>query len=236
VAVIMAKIEDNLKWKRRLRNIALTFLATFIFIVVLFIAAGSMMWINGWVLVLIMLAGHVSGVVLVDPGLLEERIGIKSGLKREDALFAIMMGRFGPLSTFIIAGLDFRFGWSASFPAVLVVVGFILFIIGFAITLWAMKENKFFSSVVRIQRERGHYVVTNGPYRLVRHPGYLGSIIYMLGLPFALASYWATIAAIATNITAVVRTFLEDRILRRELEGYTTYVDQVKYRLLPGAW
>jgi len=232
----MTEIENNLKWKLRLRNIVLTFLATFIFIAILFIAAGSMTWINGWVLALIMLAGYVSGVVLVDPGLLEERIGIKSSLKREDVLFAIMMGRFGPLSTFIIAGLDFRFGWSVPFAVVLVVVGFGFFIIGFVIMLWAMKENRFFSSVVRIQKERGHYTITSGPYRLVRHPGYLGSIIYMLGLPFALASYWAIIPAIATNIIAVIRTFLEDRTLGRELEGYTTYVARVKYRLLPGIW
>ncbi len=232
----MTEIENNLKWKLRLRNIVLTFLATFIFIAILFIAAGSMTWINGWVLALIMLAGYVSGVVLVDPGLLEERIGIKSSLKREDVLFAIMMGRFGPLSTFIIAGLDFRFGWSVPFTVVPVVVGFGFFIIGFVITLWAMKENRFFSSVVRIQKERGHYTITSGPYRLVRHPGYLGSIIYMLGLPFALASYWAIIPAIATNIIAVIRTVLEDRTLKRELEGYKTYVARVKSRLLPGVW
>ena len=99
-----------------------------------------------------------------------------------------------------------------------------------------MKENRFFSSVVRIQKERGHYTITSGPYRLVRHPGYLGSIIYMLGLPFALASYWAIIRAIATNIIAVIRTVLEDRTLKRELEGYKTCVARVKSRLLPGVW
>lgn len=222
--------------KRKIRNIGLILLGTVIFLAVLFVAAGSMLWVNAWVLTGIILAGFVVGVVSVDPSLLQERVGIKSGVKREDIFFSVMMGRLGPLSTYIIAGLDFRFGWSASFPLALVVAGFVSYIIGFAILLWATKENKFFSSVVRIQKERGHYVITNGPYRLVRHPGYLGSIIYMLGLPFALASYWAIIPAIATNIIAVIRTFLEDRILRRELEGYTTYVDQVKYRLLPGVW
>lgn len=230
------KIGNDLKLKRRIRNIALMFLATCIFIAILFISAGSMTWINGWVLALIMLAGSVSSVVLVDPGLFEERIGFKSGLKREDVPFAIMMGRLGPLSTFIIAGLDFRFGWSTPFSVVPVVAGFVSYIIGFAISLWAMKENKFFSSVVRIQKERGHYTITSGPYRLVRHPGYLGSIIYMLGLPFALSSYWAIIPAIATNIMAVTRTFLEDRTLGRELGGYNTYMERVKYRLLPGVW
>jgi protein-S-isoprenylcysteine O-methyltransferase Ste14 len=225
-----------MKLKRKIRNIGLILLGTVVFLAVLFVTAGSMLWVNAWVLTGIILAGFVVGVVSVDPSLLQERVGIKSSVKREDIFFSVMMGRLGPLSTYIIAGLDFRFGWSASFLLALVVAGFVSYIIGFAILLWATKENKFFSSVVRIQKERGHYVITNGPYRLVRHPGYLGSIIYMLGLPFALASYWAIIPAIATNIIAVIRTFLEDRILRRELEGYTTYVDQVKYRLLPGVW
>jgi len=232
----MVDVENKLSRKRKLRNIVLSFLATFAFIAILFIAAGSMTWINGWVLVLVMLAGNVSGVVLADPGLLEERIGIKSGLKREDVLFAIMMGRFGPLSTIVIAGLDFRFGWSAPFPMVLIVVGFVFFIIGLAITLWATKENKFFSSVVRIQKERGHYVITTGPYRIVRHPGYLGSVIYMLALPFALTSYWALIPAAVANIIAIIRTTLEDHTLKRELGGYTKYAEQVHYRLLPGVW
>ena len=232
----MVKIDNNLKWKRRLRNILLSFLVTLIFIAILFIAAGSLTWINGWALVLIMLVGNILSVALLDPGLLEERTGIKSGFKREDVLFAIIMGRLGPLTVIIIAGLDYRFGWSAPLPIALAVLGFVFIVIGFAIILWAMRENKFFSSVVRIQKERGHYTITSGPYRLVRHPGYLGSIIYMLGLPFALASYWAIIPAIATNIIAVIRTTLEDRTLKKELKGYAPYVERVQYRLLPGIW
>lgn len=233
---IMAKIENNLKWKRRLRNILLPFLVTLIFIAILFIAAGSLTWINGWVLVLIMLAGNILSIALLDPGLLEERTGVKSGFKREDVILATIMGRLGPLALIIIAGLDFRFGWSAPLPVALGVLGFVFLVIGFALILWAMRENKFFSSVVRIQKERGHYTITSGPYRLVRHPGYLGSIIYMLGLPFALTSYWALIPAVVTNIIAVIRTTLEDRTLKRQLEGYAPYMERVQYRLLPGIW
>lgn len=222
--------------KRKIRNIGLILLVTVIFLAVLFVAAGSMLWVNAWVLTGIILAGFVVGVVSVDPSLLEERVGIKSGVKREDIFLSVMMGRLGPLSTYIIAGLDFRFGWSASFPLVLVVTGFVSYIIGFAILLWATKENKFFSSVVRIQKERGHYAITGGPYRLVRHPGYLGSIINTLALPIALASLWAFIPAIATSIIAIIRTFLEDNTLSKELEGYSTYMKHVKFRLLPGIW
>ena len=222
--------------KRRIRNLALILLATIMSLTVLFVAAGSMLWVNAWVLAGIILAGYVSGVVLVDPNLLEERVGIKSGIKREDIFFSVIMGRLGPLSTYVIAGLDFRFGWSASFSAGLIIAGFVLYITGFVILLWAMKENKFFSSVVRIQKERGHYTVSGGPYRFVRHPGYMGSIIDMLALPIALASLWALIPAITTSIIAIIRTFLEDDALSRELEGYNTYMQHVKYRLLPGIW
>ncbi|MFC2004737.1 methyltransferase family protein [Chloroflexota bacterium] len=219
-----------------MRNLALILLSTIIFMVVLFVAAGSMLWVNAWVLAGFILGGYLSGVVLIDPNLLEERVGVKSGIKRKDILFSVIMGRLGPLSTYIVAGLDFRFDWSALFPTGFVVAGFALYVIGFAISLWAMKENKFFSSVVRIQKERGHYAVSSGPYRFVRHPGYTGSIINIVALPFALTSLWALIPAITTSIIAIIRTFLEDNTLSSELDGYKTYVKSVKYRLLPGIW
>jgi len=232
----MVDAENNLSRKRKLRNIFLSFLVTLIFSSVLFIAAGSLAWIWGWVLVFVMLTGNTLGVVLLDPGLLEERTGVKSGYKRGDALLAIIMGRLGPLAVIIVSGLDFRFGWSAPFPGALAVLGFVFLIIGYTPTLWAMRENRFFSSVVRIQKERGHYVITTGPYRIVRHPGYLGSVIYMLALPFALTSYWALVPVVATTIIAIVRTALEDHTLKRELEGYAQYAERVRYCLLPGVW
>jgi protein-S-isoprenylcysteine O-methyltransferase Ste14 len=99
-----------------------------------------------------------------------------------------------------------------------------------------MRENRFFSSVVRIQRERGHYVITTGLYRLVRHPGYLGSVVAMFALPFALTSYWALIPAVITNIISLIRIVLEDNTLKRELEGYSQYTEKVRHRLIPGIW
>ena len=225
----MTEAVGNLSRKRKLRNIFLSFLVTFIFIAILFITAGSLVWFWGWVLALIMLAGNTLGVVLVDPGLLEERTGVKSGYKRRDIPLAIIMGRLGPVAVIIVAGLDFRFGWSAPLPEALAVLGLVLFVIGYVPTLWAIRENRFFSAVVRIQEERGHCVITTGPYRFVRHPGYLGSIIYMLALPFALTSYWALVPAIATIIIAIVRTALEDGTLKQELKGYAEYIEQVRY-------
>ncbi len=220
----------------RLRNIVLSFLILLIFIAILFISAGSLKWFWGWMIALLMLAGNIVGIILLDPELMEERSGIKTGYKRWDIPLAYIIGRFGPLAIIIVAGLDFRFGWSGSLPDVYGIIGILFFVIGHIAALWAIHENKFFSGVVRIQTDRGHRVVTTGPYRFVRHPGYLGSIIYMLALPFALTSYWALVPAITTTIITIVRTALEDETLKRELEGYTNYTDKVRYRLLPGIW
>ncbi|HEX7364035.1 MAG TPA: isoprenylcysteine carboxylmethyltransferase family protein [Dehalococcoidia bacterium] len=232
----MNKGVGNLSRKRKLRNILLSFLVTFAFIVILFITAGTFDWFWAWVLASVMLAGTTLGVVLLDPGLIEERTGVKKGYERRDLPLAFIMGRLGPLAVIVVAGLDFRFNWSGLLPDIYAVLGLVLILIGYVPTLWAMRGNRFFSGVVRIQKERGHHVVAAGPYRFVRHPGYLGSIIYMLGLPFVLTSYWAFVPAVATVIVVVVRTALEDDTLKRELEGYTEYAHRVRYRLLPGVW
>jgi protein-S-isoprenylcysteine O-methyltransferase Ste14 len=183
-----------------------------------------------------MIVSNVVGVLFLNPELLEERTGVKSGSKREYILLASIMGRLGPLTIIIIAGLDFRSDWSGPFPPVLAVLGNIFYALGVSPPLRAMRENRFFSSVVRIQRERGHHVITTGPYRLVRHPGYLGSVVAMLALPFALTSYWALIPAVITDIVSFIRTALEDNILKRELEGYYKYAEKVRHRLMPGIW
>jgi protein-S-isoprenylcysteine O-methyltransferase Ste14 len=101
---------------------------------------------------------------------------------------------------------------------------------------WAMAVNNYFSLVVRIQKDRGHTVVTGGPYHYVRHPGYVGGILFQLGTPLLLGSMWALIPAGLTVLLLVVRTALEDRTLLKELEGYQEYAQQTHYRLLPGLW
>jgi len=222
--------------KRRLRNILLMLLVAPVFIIVSFVFAGSLDWIGGWIVAGIMIAGSVVGILLVDPGLLEERIGVKGGYKHWDVLLASIMGRLGPLAIIITSGLDFRFGWSRLFPTVLAVLGLVLYASGYVLALWAMRENRFFSSVVRIQSDRGHHVITTGPYRIVRHPGYSGGVVCLLVLPLALASYWALIPAVITVIVSLIRTVLEDNTLKRELDGYSQYSESVRYRLIPGIW
>jgi protein-S-isoprenylcysteine O-methyltransferase Ste14 len=136
----------------------------------------------------------------------------------------------------IVAGLDHRFGWSAVFPLWLIVLGIFLIALGYAFSLWALVENRFFSGVVRIQTDRGHVVCDSGPYRIVRHPGYAGNILPLLGIVLALSSLWTLIPAAVALVIAVIRTALEDRTLQEELPGYKEYARRVRYRLFPGIY
>ena len=136
----------------------------------------------------------------------------------------------------IVAGLDHRYDWSPEFPLWLIVTGFILIALGYTFAAWAIAENRFFSSVVRIQTERGHMVCDTGPYRFVRHPGYAGNIFPLFGIVLALESVWTLIPTVLALTITVIRTVLEDRTLQQELPGYRDYARRVRYRLIPGIY
>lgn len=171
-----------------------------------------------------------------DPALLAERMRIGPGAKRWDVALVSLMAVVGPAGTLATAGLDARFGWTGpmAWPATLAAL--VVMTAGIALIAWAMLRNPFFSSVVRIQGERGHRVVSAGPYRYVRHPGYSGAALVFAAMPIVLGSHWALLPAAATICVTVVRTALEDRTLHRELAGYAAYAGRVRYRLLPGIW
>ena len=172
------------------------------------------------------------------PGLMAERQNrekIKSA-KVWDKVLAPLMALSLVFPMVIVAGLDHRFDWSFPFPLWLIVIGFILISVGYAFATWAFAENRFFSSVVRIQTDRGHTVCDSGPYRFVRHPGYAGNILPLLGIVLALGSVWALIPAAFALIILVIRTVLEDKTLQEELPGYRDYARRVHYRLIPGIY
>jgi protein-S-isoprenylcysteine O-methyltransferase Ste14 len=137
---------------------------------------------------------------------------------------------------YIVAGLDQRYGWTSGFPLAAQIMALILCVLGYALFVWATASNTFFSQIVRIQFERGHSVATSGPYRYVRHPAYVGAILFELAVPILLASWWACIASGLNVLLLILRTALEDRTLQVELAGYVDYARQVRYRLLPGIW
>ena len=198
-------------------------------------------WWQAWAFALICTLGFVISRVLASrrhPDIIAERAG---SLNREDAkpwdrLLAPLMG-MGGLVVPLIAGLEDRFNWSpAPFGLPLNIAAILLMILAYAFSSWALIENRYFSGVVRIQAERGHEVVSSGPYAWMRHPGYAGSFWSYLAMPFILDSAWAFIPAVVLIGVMILRTSLEDRTLQEELPGYRDYARKVRYRLFPGIW
>lgn len=136
----------------------------------------------------------------------------------------------------IVAGLDRLFGPSAQFGLIVKIIAIIGMVAGFALGSYALIANRFFSGMVRIQTERGHQVVTSGPYRWIRHPGYAGGLISYLATPFLLDSWWALIPVGLEIVILFVRTSLEDQALQEKLDGYQAYTERVRNRLIPGIW
>jgi protein-S-isoprenylcysteine O-methyltransferase Ste14 len=140
------------------------------------------------------------------------------------------------LSHLVMAGLDLRFGWSGDVSALVHVAGLMLLAASLLLTAWAVRTNRFFSSVVRIQDDRGHQVVSGGPYRFVRHPGYLGMLGGAVGGGLGLGSWWSLLPLVALALVVALRAAREERLLSRSLAGYADYAQLVRFRLVPGLW
>ena len=209
--------------------------------VILFLTAGRLNWVWGWVLLGVLtafLAAHPLILAPTNPELLAERgKGIRGeGVKAWDKWVAALAGGVTPLASWVVAALDSRFHWTGPIPLAYHVGGLLVMVLGLALFLWAMRSNAFFSEGVRIQEERGHVAATGGPYRTVRHPGYAGAILAQLATPFLLGSPWALIPSVASAALYIARTYLEDRTLAEELPGYSEYARRTQYRLVPGVW
>jgi protein-S-isoprenylcysteine O-methyltransferase Ste14 len=206
---------------------------------VLFISAGRLDWLMGWIYMgLFLVCLTVSTYILIqtDPELVAERVQLRKGVKKWDIVLASLMAVFIPLGMLIVSGLDERYGWSPQIPLAFRITGVAVMVLGHLLVHWAMASNTFFSAVIRIQKDRGHRVVTTGPYQYVRHPGYVGAVLFFLPTPLILGSLWALIPAGLFLCITFIRTAIEDRTLKNELEGYNDYTNQVRYRLLPGVW
>jgi protein-S-isoprenylcysteine O-methyltransferase Ste14 len=184
-------------------------------------------------------AGHAGLVLAVfrrDPELVRERLSRRPGVPRWDRVYAAASGALF-LANVVAAALDVgRLEAGGGVPAPLRALGLAGIAAGLALMGWAMRVNTFFSRAVRIQRERGHRVVSAGPYRFVRHPGYLAAFLWWTGFNLAVGSWLGAALSLAVDALVVVRTALEDRFLQRELEGYADYARRVRYRLVPGVW
>jgi protein-S-isoprenylcysteine O-methyltransferase Ste14 len=172
-----------------------------------------------------------------DPGLLAERLGllIQRGQKGWDKLFMIPMLAIW-LGWLVLIGLDAgRYRWS-SVPLYAQVLGFVLLCLASYLVWLTLRTNSYAAPVIRIQKERGHKVVTTGPYAYVRHPMYAGALLFILGAPLLLGSWWGLLAGVLIVILIGVRAVLEERMLKTELEGYADYAERVRYRLVPRVW
>jgi protein-S-isoprenylcysteine O-methyltransferase Ste14 len=200
----------------------------------LFASAGTFAIAVFWVYLAILAAILVASFLLLDPDLARERI--RPGGKKPPLALRLFSGVM--VLHWIVAGLDRgRFHWSDTVPLWLQILGLVALAGSYAFCIWAMRVNRFFSSVVRIQSDRGQTVVSNGPYAVIRHPGYLAGIVVVLASGVALGSWIATaVLAVPTLPFLFYRIITEDRILRAELPGYRDYAQRVRWRLIPGLW
>jgi protein-S-isoprenylcysteine O-methyltransferase Ste14 len=208
---------------------------------VIFLAAWTLKWWNAWAYYAAVVVGALSSrlaIAIRHPDLLMERgTSMESGdVKPWDRAIVLLAALLLPTIGLIAAGLDHRFGWTAMWPAWVHITGLVFLLAGYALGAWAMAVNRFFSAMVRIQRERGHEVVSGGPYRLVRHPSYAGGLLATMGLPLLLNSWWAFIPASVIVALTVARTAMEDRTLQKGLPGYAEYAQRTSFRLIPGVW
>ena len=189
-----------------------------------------------WAYLGVFFATMVVGSFLADPTLARERLRPGPGGREEARVLAILLVPLW-LGQYVVAGLDVgRFHWSDSVPLVVQVIGLLAMAAALAIVTWAVTVNRFFSSVVRIQTDRGHHLITSGPYRYVRHPAYACCPFLFVGGGLALGSWLAALIGLVMVLPIVRRTALEDRVLREQLEGYAAYAQKVRYRVLPGVW
>jgi protein-S-isoprenylcysteine O-methyltransferase Ste14 len=227
-----AKISRGVvRWLLRIAIFVLIFAAS------LFLSAGSLAWPVAWAYVGLLVADKVvAALVLIPrhPELLADRAR-SQGPRDLDRFLAGIMALYGPVLTLVVAGLDFRFEWSPQIPPGIQIGAVIIAALGSLLTIWAMASNQHFYGVVRIN-QGGHDVATQGPYQIVRHPGYVGAILFQLGTPLILGSLWALMPAVLTVGVTVIRTALEDRTLQAELDGYKGYAQETRSRLAPGVW
>jgi protein-S-isoprenylcysteine O-methyltransferase Ste14 len=214
------------------------FISSLLFSIVLFISAGRIDYLQGWIYFITSFTTTLMNVLAIksNPELMNERTNPGEGIKPWDKmLLGVSLLVF--VATMILAGLDSgRYHLSTHVPWSVVALGMFFMISGQTIFLVARKENKFFSTVMRIQKERGHTVCESGLYRVVRHPGYLGMIISTIGIPLILCSFWSAIPIFVSIVLLCIRTILEDNTLKVELDGYIEYVKKTPYRLIPWIW
>ena len=199
----------------------------------LFGCAGTLGIPFFWAYLIVCSALFTAAALTIEPDLFQERI--RPGGRPLQLRYYLLL--LPPFAHWCIAGLDVgRFHWSDSVAPLLQVIGLAIFAFALALITWAMSANRFFSSIIRLQEDRGHRLVTGGPYRWVRHPGYIAGFLFCMSSAVALGSWLAMIPAAPCVPMLLNRTVAEDRFLKDNLEGYSAYAERVRYRWIPGIW
>ena len=203
----------------------------------IFISRGTIDWVNGWLMILLLVLGQalIATIIHNNPTLVDERSS-NDGERDLDRVLAGVMALYGPLLIFIVSGLDVRLNGPSAMPLETTLVGVCVALAGLLITASAMKENRYFYGIARIDREANHAVCSSGIYATVRHPGYLGAIVFDLSIPLVLGSTLAFVPTLLTILAIVIRTKNEDAFLHHSLDRYQDYAQSVKYRLIPMIW
>lgn len=207
-------------------------------VALVFLPAGRIDWIPGWIFIAVLVGAFGFAALLMtrlNPIIFRARSRFQPGTKTWDlVLLAVLLPAM--VAEIPVATLDAsRMRWS-EVPLWVVLIGYVLLIGSIAVTTWAQAVNPYFEPGVRIQEERAQQVISSGPYRVVRHPGYSAAIVMFIAMPLALASWWALLPAALASVLLVVRTGLEDSLLRAELSGYADYARRTGRRLVPGLW
>jgi len=209
-----------------------------LFFAVIFISAGRFVYWQGLVYVFIGLFMFILGftALRMDSDLMKERSKPGEGVKKWDK-WILGLSFVVTIGMYVVAGLDSgRFHWSPDFHWSIYILGAILSFSGQFLFLIAQSQNKFFSSTVRIQTDRGHTVCESGLYKVVRHPAYMGLVIQAAGFPLLFGSLWSIIPVSILIVLFLTRTYLEDKTLTSELKGYSEYTYKTRYRLIPYVW
>jgi len=213
-------------------------IAPILMAVLYFAAAGSMNNHYAWIyfILFFVLSVSANGFFYINHrDLLFHRNSIKSDAKGWDKILMPTAVFSGFHLQSIVMGLDARFNWSYLGHR-FSIIGLVIFIISFLFTIWAMYVNRYFEANVRIQHDREHRVISEGPYRFIRHPGYVSFIMTTFSIPLIFGSLYGFINAVISTVLILIRTGMEDQTLKNELDGYADYAQKVKYRILPGFW
>ena len=234
----MKKINEKIIKSGARRYLVRAFIAPLLMGIIYFLSAGSLQNYRAWIYFILFLFLSIATnayLYVIKPELLYHRSGMKKDAKGWDKWLMPLAIFTGFHFQCLIMGFDFRYTWS-SVHEVFIAPGVILFICSYAITTWAMFVNDYFETNVRIQEDRNHHVVSDGPYKYVRHPGYIAFILGTFGVPLIIGSSFGISIAVVASIIIIFRTVLEDKTLKNELEGYQLYTENVRYRLLPMIW